>query len=115
MGSSLDSKALDVEAIFFTCKRTCKQLLGGDTEEVGNGISIDRYRYTVVRSGTDGNFSGIFQNQVSIDAVTLCLLDRVLTGNLCDLCIGQRVRTPEIVIVTATAEESRRAEHQQTA
>ena len=78
-----------------------------------NGINL--HLTAVVRVSAKIELNGVFQDQVSVDALALLALDLLLTFLFCDLIICQGVRPPEVSIVSATAENGRRTGNQQSA
>ena len=115
MGSTLHSETNDVDTIVFTRQRTSEQLFSGNTEERSNLVGIDGNTYTIVRIGTDGNFSLVVLNQTCVNHILQRVLDALLTLHLCYLVVRQRMTAPEILIVTATAENADSTEQQQSA
>ena len=113
MGGTLDGKACHVGTTITV--KGCAQGILGDTKLAGNLVHIDFHFATIVGISAEIELHRVFQNQVGVDALTLSLLDRVLTGHLCNLVVCQGVRPPEICIVSAAAEKGRRAGNQQSA
>ena len=113
MGGTLDGKACHVGTTITV--KGCAQGILGDTKLAGNLVHIDFHFATIVGISAEIELHRVFQNQVGVDALTLSLLDGVLTGHLSNLIISQGVRSPEICIVSTTAKNGRSPDDQQCA
>ena len=115
MGRAFDGESDDVNTVVLTCQWAGKQLIGGNAEELCYSITINGHIHAVVGIGADGDLSVVGENQSCVDHIAQGVLDALLAIHLGNFLIGQVVKTPVILVVSAAAEYTDSGEEQQSA